>query len=363
MSSSTEWAADGGGPAAPPSRVPADSPSAAAEPPDQEPAVSDPDSRADRAPHDVPWFLPEGRAGLAPESLTIDAAATSADTAVDLQAVVDIAGAPPWAAEPAAAEPEAPPPWESGPWPSRSPGSGADTRSGRGRPEPDASDQDGSGDSLPPARRVESRPAQPGDWSAVDRRLAGDPSTRVSIRPAGGRSTAGPAEPAANGYATAALILGIAGILVVPGIAAGILGLRRAKVTGTGQAQSWLGIGLSLLWAVGIIVVVSLPGTSVSADAGCGAYRASGRAAVARVTSALGSSAPAAQLRTDLSAAASAVNSAAAQAQDVDVRSALSGLTEDLQAGVRLAGLRPAARTTLQTTLTGDAASVAKFCG
>jgi hypothetical protein len=352
MSSSTEWAAGGGGQASPPGRVPADSADAAAEPAHQEPAATDPESRGERGPHDVPWFLPAGRAGLAPESVTVDAAAVSAETAFDLQAIVDIAGAPPWAAEPATQEPEAPPPWESGPWPSRGPVSGEDARPEQGLPE----------NALPPSRRVESRPAQPGDWPAAGRRPGRDPADRVPARPAGGRSAAS-AEPAANRFATAALIAGIAGILVVPGIVLGILGLRHARVTGTGRAQSWLGIGLSLLWAIGIIIVVSLPGKSSSADAGCLAYQASGRAAVARLTSALGSGASAAEVHADLSAAAGAVNSAAAQAQDVGVRSALSGLTEDLQAGLRLAGLRPAARAALETSVSSDSASVAKFCG
>jgi hypothetical protein len=314
--------------------------------------------RAGRGRRDVPWFLPAGRAGLAPESVTIDAATASAQTSVDLQAIVDITGAPPWAAEPAAAEPEAPPPWESGPWPSRRQASGGEyDLADRGMPER----------ALPPSRRADSRPAEPGDWPADGREPGYDDSAASGVRarqPAGRRPGAAPAEPGSNSVAFAALIAGIAGILVVPGIVLGILGLRRAKIIGIGQAQSWLGIGLSLVWAVAIIIVaVSLPGQSSSADSGCLAYQAGGRAAVAKVTAALAAAAPAREVQADLSAAASSVNSAAAQAQDVAVQSALSVLTGDLQQGVREVGPRQAAPAGLGATLSADSAALGRVCG
>jgi hypothetical protein len=288
--------------------------------------------------------------------VTIDAAPSSTDTAVDLQAVVDIAGAPPWAAEPTAAEPEAPPPWESGPWPSRGQTAAEDALREQALPE----------HALPPSRRAESRPAEPGDWSA-DRGQRGyeSPDGRnggAPARHAAGGPAAGPAESADNNLATAALIAGVAGILVVPGIVLGILGLRRARDSGTGQTQSWLGIGLSLAWALGIIIFVALPGHGSSADSGCSAYQADGQAAVARVTSALGSGAPASQVRKDLSAAASAVNTSAAQADNVGVRSALSALTADLQEGLREVRPQQAAPSSLGTTLRGDSAALAKLC-
>jgi hypothetical protein len=383
--SSTESAAGGGGQASPPGRGPAGSADAVAEPPHSgpgsgglnpggpksggpksggpepdDPEPDDPEPRAERGPHDVPWFLREGRAALAPESVTIDPATASADISVDVQAIVDIAGAPPWAAEPAAQEPDEPPPWESGPWPSRGPGGEGSLpgRGGRDRADP----------ALPPSRRVESRPAQPGDWPADGRGSGYDsPNSSNGSAPAryvaGGRDAAGSAGSDGNSLATAALIAGIAGILVVPGIVLGVLGLRRAKVSGTGQAQSWLGIGLSLVWALGIIIiVVSLQGQSSSADSGCSAYQASGQAAVARVTAALKTGAPEHEVRADLRQAASAVNSASAQAQDLGVRSALSALTGDLQEGLREVSPAQGVPSTLGTTLSGDSARLTTVC-
>jgi hypothetical protein len=379
MSSSTEWAAGGGGQAAPPDLMPgspADPADPAAEPARAEPdrsrsAHGDSDrsqpehgeleSRGERGPRDVPWFLPAGRAGLAPESVTIDAAALD-ETSVDLQAVVDIAGAPPWAAEPANAEPEAPPPWESGPWPSRRQAGAEYDLPDHGITEHPLPEH-----ALPPSRRADSRPAEPGDWPANGRQPGYDYSAGGSApaqQAAGRRPGAAPAEPGSNTLAMAALIAGIAGILVVPGIVLGILGLRRARVSGIGQVQSLLGIGLSLVWAVGIILtVVSLSGQNTSADSGCPAYQAGGRAAVAKVTAALAAGAPARKVRADLSAAAGSVNSAAAQAQDVAVQSRLSVLTGDLQQGLREVGPRHAAPAGLGATLSADSAALGQVCG
>jgi len=49
-----------------------------------------------------------------------------------------------------------------------------------------------------------------------------------------------------NGFATAALALGVAGVTlvtIVPGVVFGVLGLRRAASCGAGRMRSWLGIG------------------------------------------------------------------------------------------------------------------------
>ena len=117
---------------------------------------------------------------------------------------------------------------------------------------------------------------------------AGRPAGAPASGAAAGYSTAFRPAPAGNQFARPALIAGIAGILVVPGIVLGVLGLRRAQATGSGRGQSALGIALSLLWAVGIIVVVSLPGhQSSAADPGCAAYQAAGRAAAGQAAAAL----------------------------------------------------------------------------
>ncbi len=62
------------------------------------------------------WFLPAGRAGLLPDSMTEswDEAAPAGSDHVTRQ---DAASAPPWGAESANSTAGVPPPWENGPWP------------------------------------------------------------------------------------------------------------------------------------------------------------------------------------------------------------------------------------------------------
>lgn len=93
------------------------------------------------------WFLPAGRAGLQPESMTVsfDEDEPRTDGATRAGAV----GAPPWAgdvASPAAGEP---PPWENGPWP------------GPGEREP----------GQPRARRVRAEAAEPA-WTSGPQAVA-----------------------------------------------------------------------------------------------------------------------------------------------------------------------------------------------
>lgn len=62
------------------------------------------------------WFLPAGRAGLQPDSMTVswdDESGLRDDRAGRAES----AGAPPWAGDSAAAADGEPPPWENGPWP------------------------------------------------------------------------------------------------------------------------------------------------------------------------------------------------------------------------------------------------------
>jgi len=83
------------------------------------------DVEADGSDTDTGWFLPLGRAGLLPESMTVS---WESDEAPRREPMVQVgaAGSPPWAGDglPAAG---APPPWENGPW--RGPG---DTVAARG---------------------------------------------------------------------------------------------------------------------------------------------------------------------------------------------------------------------------------------
>ncbi len=83
------------------------------------------------------WFLPAGRAGLLPGSMTEfwdDNGAVPADRAGRAEAV----GAPPWGGDGAFAAAGEPPPWENGPWPG--PGETVARPPGPGAAEPAASE-------------------------------------------------------------------------------------------------------------------------------------------------------------------------------------------------------------------------------
>jgi hypothetical protein len=176
------------------------------------------------------------------------------------------------------------------------------------------------------------------------------------VPPVGGADEAPP-----NSFATAALAAGIVGILVLPGLILGFLGLWRARTAGTGRRPSWLGIALSLAWAAGIIVLV-WPGPGTAADPGCARYQADGRAAVARLTAALRSDSPPGRLRADLGRAARAVNDATASAQNISVRNSLAALSGDLQTALAASSAGRIAPAALDTTLTRRASAAAQLC-
>jgi hypothetical protein len=224
--------------------------------------------------HQAEWFLPTGRAALLPGSMTESWEQTAHQ--VDRP---EIAAEPPWAGERAAAGSEEPPPWESGPWPGP----------GEARP-PGQSAPAGAGEH--PVAAQAPAPAQQGNWQAG-----------------------------------AALATGILPV-VVPGVVLGILGLRRASVTGTGRLWSWLGIGLSVIWAV--ILIVQLAGGGQSGQA-CGGYQGDVNQPVSLVLRDLAGSAPPRALDQDLQRAISKVNSAAADEQVVAARDVMVSLTAGLQ--------------------------------
>jgi hypothetical protein len=163
MSSPTERAAAGGGaaarpesPADPPPTAPAadgGAPGDVADPgaangagDGQGPAGQEPDGDggaghadadpgpAEHGPDEAPWFLRAGRAGLAPEAVTVVAQpGDDALASLQLSARPDVTGLPPWADELPGPEPDTLPPWEAGPWPSyhppaREPGEPAERR-------------------------------------------------------------------------------------------------------------------------------------------------------------------------------------------------------------------------------------------
>lgn len=373
MSPSPEWAADGGGPTPKadhrlPPLTPADAP--------VEHEHEDPVPRASRpATADVPWFLPAGRAGLAPEALDSEADEAPGPGRALPENAANIVSSPPWASEPPTADLGIPP-WESGPWPARrsgdpaAPGSSAaaDSWNGTGRAHGPAVAADGM------ARGNGSRAGAPADAAAANGAGAGRHAGPAAGGPALARG-AGPRPGAAssvhdrrgaetlNPFAMPALIAGIAGVLVLPGLILGALGVRNGRRTGAGLVRSWLGIGLSVVWAVAIILVVALPGSSPAADAGCTAYQAGARGAVSQVASQLSAGAPAGQLRASLGQAASRVNAAAARAQSVSVRSMLAAMTGDLQSTLSEVTAGRPVPALLRHELTGDIAAAAHACG
>jgi hypothetical protein len=218
---------------------------------------------------DTGWFLRTGRAGLRPDSMT-----ESWEESGPGPERLRTTSAPPWAGDQSAGATGAPPPWESGPWPG--PGGEAPRPGGPG----------GTAPASPAA-------ADTGNWQATA-------AAGASILP-----------------------------LVLPGLALGILGLRRARVTRTGRAASWLAIAISVAWAVVLIVwLASSGGTTASA---CGGYQSAVSIQVSQVLRDLSSNAPQNVLTADLRQAISQANNAAAQAQQVTARDAMATLTARLQ--------------------------------
>ncbi|HUA42834.1 MAG TPA: hypothetical protein VMA32_14765 [Streptosporangiaceae bacterium] len=260
-------------------------------------AATDPEdsasaNEAPEHPVSAQWFLPTGRAGLLPESMTVSADSDQPDTpAAEYPAQVQAAGAPPWDGESTGQIPAVPPPWETGPWP------------------------------APSEFRVSrlARDAAPG---------AADPAWSA---PASGSRQFQASQPSASGPFSARTVLTLGLVpLVVPGVVAGVLGLRRSAPGEPVRRASILAIAASLAWAVIIILLVA---TTSGGSAGDCRYPAAAHQAYVRAMSDLGSNAADSVKIADLGLAASRANAAAAATAtgDVTVRSALFAMTADLQ--------------------------------
>ncbi len=255
------------------------------------------------------WFLRAGRAGLLPDSMTVDWDAAESAT-VGQESV----GAPPWARESVAAG-GTPPPWESGPWPG--PGD-------QGQPLSDAALQAGDvGPAKPSEAGSALAPAQAGNWQA-----------------------------------RAAVAAGIFP-LVLPGLVFGVLGLRQARASGVGRVPSWLGMAFSVAWAVVLIVVIG--GSSGASSSGCGvpvrvrsAYTLAMKGFSEHVSDAV--------LAADLRQAASEANSAAAAANQVSARDALFAAAGDLQQAQADVAAQRAVPASLHQRLVADGAALAHGC-
>jgi hypothetical protein len=249
------------------------------------------------------WFLPAGRAGLLPDSMTETWESGAPGTERH-----ETAGAPPWAGEQPAQDVAEPPPWESGPWP-------------------------GPGEARPAGRRQ----------AAARRSVSARPETDTVNWPAG-----------------AAVVTGILP-LVLPGAVLGVLGLRRARVTGTGRLASWAGIALSAIWAV-LVIVLATGGTS---GPGC---TPTAQAAVSRamqtVLSELDNGAPPHVVSASMTQALSTANAAAVGTQQAAASGAMLRLTSSLNRALAVvtASHSAASYANLHAQLAAADAAVASAC-
>ena len=167
-----------------------------------------------------------------------------------------------------------------------------------------------------------------------------------------------------NGFATAAVALGAAGVTlvtIVPGLVFGILGLRRAGDRGTGRVRSWLGIGLGLFWvAAGVYLV---PHLVRAADPGCAAYKGPALTAYNRAISDFSGNHTTPDLTRDVSRAASALEAASDRSRDPATAQALSVLTHDLRAVLDDLHTGAVVPRSAMDALNRDAAHVDAACG
>jgi len=262
------------------------------------------------------WFLPTGRAALMPESMTV-APDEDEDGQAQYPAQIRAAGEPPWAGEVTGPIAAVPPPWETGPWPG--PGEGRASVVGRS-PVPDGSATAGS---AGPARSSGQAPTAP--WSA-----------------------------------RTVLACGLVP-LVIPGLVAGALSLRRSKAGDPVRRASILAIVASLAWAV--IIVVLVASTSGGPASSC-QYPAAVHQAYARAMADLRSNVQASVTVAELGQAATRANSSAAATAtgDIKVRSALFAMTADLQqARADVVAKRPVP-SSLRAHLAADEAALAAAC-
>jgi hypothetical protein len=294
------------------------------------PKASAPDNDANGAPASdsaetrAEWFLRTGRAGLQPDSMTVswDAEETGAEDAGHGVRVA-AAGAPPWAADAADVPIAAPPPWETGPWPGPG-GNAAGSNASRRRDHNDSV-------------------ADPDEDAARD-----------------DASWHGAAAQAGVGRWSARTVL-VAGLvpLVVPGLVAGILGLRQAGATSVRKA-SVVAIGASLAWALILIVIVA--GGSGGAPGACTGYPSAVHDAYNKAMADLRGHVPATAKAADLGTAASMANASAAAAGQIGVRTALFTMANDMaQAQADVVAGRPVPAT-LRTHLVADSAAPAGSC-
>jgi hypothetical protein len=151
--------------------------------------------------------------------------------------------------------------------------------------------------------------------------------------PAGeAQAAAAPAGRRGNWLATAALVCGILGgiLVTIPaGLILGMLGLRRAGPTGRGRVRCWLAIALTLAWASAVGYL--LPHLIRAADPGCVVYKNTALTSYNRVVADVNNGADSGVLTRDLAAAVRQTSEAARDSNDPAAARSLTALSSGLR--------------------------------
>lgn len=165
----------------------------------------------------------------------------------------------------------------------------------------------------------------PGTAKPAEQAAGGEPREAPGAGLAGGR--------APNGYATAALTLGITGfslVTVIPAAVYGVLGLRRARRRGgAGVLRCWLGIAFAAVWAgLGGYLV---PHLVLASDPGCASYKGPALDAYNKVIADFEGRPPRQAMITDISRAVTALDTAAVRSHSASAARDLSQVTAQLK--------------------------------
>jgi len=162
-----------------------------------------------------------------------------------------------------------------------------------------------------------------------------------------------------NGFATAALVLGILPTPVF-GIGFGITGLVRSKRNGRGKARSVAGIVLGLVW-VGLFGYVT-PHLIKAVDPGCSSFKGTTMTAYDKVIGDLNASASQSTLVPDINTAIADLDSATAMSRNAAARTALTNLAAQLST-VRADVANGAVTGSDMTALNADGNAADNACG
>jgi hypothetical protein len=165
----------------------------------------------------------------------------------------------------------------------------------------------------------------------------------------------------ANGFAIASLIFGILPTVVL-GIIFGIVGLVRAKTLGSGKVMSWIGIVLSVLWAVPIAIVIGIGASHVSKaiDPGCTSARTTLTGMDTKIANDANN--PTA-FKDDLQTTITALKAAASKTKSDKARTAMTNTAADFQTLLDSLTSGTQLGADFQTKLQADADSVDTECG